>query len=238
MSVQLLRLGMMNEDQLTEQALDQFINCPKQTYEEFVNSFTHLSKDHEIIKSQTRGKDSSGNIFANAVSPHDQHIRNMDLTLSFASQPLEEEQIMIDEGQKVGISIQDDLNQARKVKIDNFLDLEDFDMNEETDYELIPEMLLLPGEAEEELSFSASGYMPSFNQHCHPEPKAWPTEQPTYRQVEEVSENKVQPFSLDEEFDYDNVMLTPKFSNAEMKILEMYSQSRLNPDTKAKEPCI
>uniref|UniRef100_A0A5F8H023 Uncharacterized protein n=2 Tax=Monodelphis domestica TaxID=13616 RepID=A0A5F8H023_MONDO len=188
MFVQLLRLGMVNEDQLTEQALDQFINCPRQTYEEFVNSFTHFSEDHEVIKSQTLGRDSSRNIFASVVSPHGQHIRNKDLSLSFASQPQEEEQIMIDEGQKVGISIKDDLNQTKKVKIDNFLDLEDFDMNEETDYKLIPELLLLPGEVEEAF-FSASGYMPSFNQRSHPEPKAWPTEQPTYRHVKEVPEN-------------------------------------------------
>ncbi|XP_074086597.1 intraflagellar transport-associated protein isoform X1 [Macrotis lagotis] len=223
MPVQLWGLGIMDEDQLTKQVLDQFINCHNQTYEEFLNTFTHLSKDHQVIKNQRSGTDSAENNFAQFLLPN--------LSCYPASQSLEEEQIMIDEGQKVGISIQGDLNRAGKLKVDNFLDLEDFDMDEETHHKLCPE-LLLPGAVEEEVHFSASCYTPSFDQHSHPEPKIWPTKQPMSRHLEEVSGDEVQPFTLDEDFDYDNVMLTPKFSSDEMKTV-LEKLSRLSPNMQA-----
>lgn len=44
--------------------------------------------------------------------------------------------------------------------------------------------------------------------------------------------DEVQPFSLDEEFDYDNVALTPKFTAAEMEtIRELLKQERKNTNT-------
>lgn len=44
----------------------------------------------------------------------------------------------------------------------------------------------------------------------------------------------VQPFSLDEEFDYDNVALTPKFSEAEMKaIVELSEEKKMSTDVKS-----
>ncbi|XP_036619818.1 intraflagellar transport-associated protein isoform X1 [Trichosurus vulpecula] len=237
MSAQLLGLGIMDEDRLIEQALDQFINRHEQTYEEFLNTFTHLSKDRHMIKNRTPGTDSSGDGFGPVVYPPAQHIRNEHLSLCPVAQPPEEEQIVIDEGQKVGISIRGDLNRAGKVKVDNFLDLEDFDMDEETDHRLGRELLLLPGEVEEEVHFSVSGYIPSFDRHSLPESKTCPTEELACWHLKEVPGDEVQPFSLDEEFDYDSVMLTPKFSSAEMKaIVEMSSQSRLEPDMEAGGP--
>uniref|UniRef100_F6SAH2 Chromosome 5 C11orf74 homolog n=1 Tax=Monodelphis domestica TaxID=13616 RepID=F6SAH2_MONDO len=252
MSLQLLELRIMDENQLIEQVLDQFIHRHEQTYEEFLNTFTYLSKDH---KSST---DSSRDIFSTVLFPHDQPIRNEHLPVGpVAPQPEEEEvipwaspfvcglsqdhepEIVIDEGQKVGISSQGDLHRAGKVKVDNFLDLEDFDRDEETGHKQSPELMLLPGEVEDEAHFSVSSYVPSFDQHSCPEPKTQPAEQPAYRHLKEVSGDEVQPFSLDEEFDYDTVTLTPKFSNAEMKtILEMSSRSRLNPGLEGKEPNI
>ncbi|XP_027693623.1 uncharacterized protein C11orf74 homolog isoform X1 [Vombatus ursinus] len=226
----------MDEDRLIEQALDQFINRHEQTYEEFLNTFTHLLKDRQVIKNRTPGAVSSGNSFATGVYPGTQSVRNERLSPSLhpTAHPPEEEQIVIDEGQKVGISTQGDLNRAGKVKVDNFLDLEDFDMDEETDHKLGPELLLLPGEVEEEVHFSVSGYVPSFDQHSCPEPKTYPAEQLAYRHLKEVPGDEVQPFSLDENFDYDSVMLTPKFSSEEMKtIIETSSQSRLNLDEEA-----
>ncbi|XP_056657915.1 intraflagellar transport-associated protein isoform X2 [Monodelphis domestica] len=233
MSLQLLELRIMDENQLIEQVLDQFIHRHEQTYEEFLNTFTYLSKDH---KSST---DSSRDIFSTVVFPHDQPIRNEHLPVGPVAPQPEEEEIVIDEGQKVGISSQGDLHRAGKVKVDNFLDLEDFDRDEETGHKQSPELMLLPGEVEDEAHFSVSSYVPSFDQHSCPEPKTQPAEQPAYRHLKEVSGDEVQPFSLDEEFDYDTVTLTPKFSNAEMKtILEMSSRSRLNPGLEGKEPNI
>lgn len=44
----------------------------------------------------------------------------------------------------------------------------------------------------------------------------------------------VQPFSLDEEFDYDNVALTPKFSEAELKaIVELSEEKKTSTDVKS-----
>ncbi|XP_072475214.1 intraflagellar transport-associated protein isoform X6 [Notamacropus eugenii] len=152
----------MEEDRLIEQALDQFINRHEQTYEEFLNTFTHLSKDHHVIKNRLAETDSSGNGFAPFAYPHTQCVRNEHLSLLPVAQPPDEEQV------------------------DNFLDLEDFDKDEETDHKLSRELLLLPGEVEEEVHFSVSGYVPSFDQNSHPEPKTWPTEQLAYEHLEEV----------------------------------------------------
>lgn len=44
----------------------------------------------------------------------------------------------------------------------------------------------------------------------------------------------VQPFLLDEEFDYDNVALTPKFSEAELKaITELSEEKKTGTDVKS-----
>ncbi|GAB0190172.1 intraflagellar transport-associated protein [Grus japonensis] len=44
----------------------------------------------------------------------------------------------------------------------------------------------------------------------------------------------VQPFSLDEEFDYDNVALTPKFSEAELKaIIKLSKEKKMGTDVKS-----
>ncbi|XP_043854054.1 LOW QUALITY PROTEIN: intraflagellar transport-associated protein-like [Dromiciops gliroides] len=214
-SVRLLRLGIVDEDQLIEQALDRFINCNEQTYEEFLNTFTHLSKYHEVTKSQTPETEASGNIFATLVFPCGQNIRNEYLSLHPIPQPQEEEEIVIDEDQKIVISIQGNLNQKKKVKVDNFLDLEDFDTDEETDHKLNPELLLLlPGKVEEDLCSSLSGCIPSLEHHSHLKPKTWSKEQPEFRHLKEIPVDEVQIFLLDKEFDYDSVMLTPKFCNS------------------------
>lgn len=43
----------------------------------------------------------------------------------------------------------------------------------------------------------------------------------------------VHPFSLDEEFDYDNVALTPKFSEAELKaIIDLSEENKTGTDVK------
>lgn len=44
MPARISELEIMNEDRLTEEVLDKFVNCHEQTYEEFLSTFTHLSK--------------------------------------------------------------------------------------------------------------------------------------------------------------------------------------------------
>nr|XP_036876054.1 intraflagellar transport-associated protein isoform X8 [Manis javanica] len=44
MTAQASELEIMDEDRLVEEVLDKFVNCHEQTYEEFLSTFTHLSK--------------------------------------------------------------------------------------------------------------------------------------------------------------------------------------------------
>lgn len=41
---QIPELEVMDEDRHIEEVLDKFVNCHEQTYEEFLSTFTHLSK--------------------------------------------------------------------------------------------------------------------------------------------------------------------------------------------------
>ncbi|PKU44615.1 hypothetical protein llap_5051 [Limosa lapponica baueri] len=50
--------------------------------------------------------------------------------------------------------------------------------------------------------------------------------QPSDNKAQELLGDDVQPFSLDEEFDYDNVALTPKFSEAELKAIMGLSEEK------------
>ncbi|XP_060032569.1 intraflagellar transport-associated protein isoform X5 [Erinaceus europaeus] len=102
----------MDEHQLIEEVLDKFVNGHEQTYEEFLSTFTHLSKEDHETKRRVYGNDSSENIltsikFANGDKPDDHHLENKTISLPTSLQCSEEEQV------------------------DNFLDLEDLDLDEE-----------------------------------------------------------------------------------------------------------
>ncbi|XP_045413787.1 intraflagellar transport-associated protein isoform X1 [Lemur catta] len=236
MPAQISRLEIMDEDRLIEEVLDKFVNCHEQTYEEFLSTFTHLSKEDNGTKRGAFGIDSSENITPKN-EPNDHHLRNKTIFLRTSSQYSEEEQIVMDEGQKVGSSFQGDLNRAGKVKVDNFLDLEDLEVDEEIKPQISKDLLLLPGEVEQEVSTSMPSYSPSVGQPLSRAMKPKPTITATEKQMEEILGDEVQPFSLDEEFDYDNVILTPKFSLAEIEtIKELSKQKRKNTNTDLEEP--
>ncbi|EDL27652.1 RIKEN cDNA B230118H07, isoform CRA_b [Mus musculus] len=137
MLAQIPRPEIMDEDQLMKEVLDKFVNCHEQTYEEFLSTFTHLSKEDNVAKWGAHGTDSSENIFSTVKWNHKtesngRHFRNTSIFLHTSSEHSEEDQIVIDEGHKVGSSFQGDMTRAGKVKVDNFLDLEDVDMEEES----------------------------------------------------------------------------------------------------------
>uniref|UniRef100_A0A8D2DGS2 Intraflagellar transport-associated protein n=1 Tax=Sciurus vulgaris TaxID=55149 RepID=A0A8D2DGS2_SCIVU len=213
MPAQTLGLEIMDEDQLMEKVLDKFVNCHEQTYEEFRSTFTHLSKEDNVIKRRAFGTDSSGKIFTSVKfthnnEPNDHHLRNTTVFHHTSSQCLEEEQV------------------------DNFLDLEDLDMDEDIKPQMNKDFLLLPGEVEEDVSNSVCSYSPSVDQPLTAEVKPKPGVKGTQKQAEEILGDEVQPFSLDEEFDYDNVALTPKFTAEEMEtIRELLKQERRNTNT-------
>nr|XP_048299563.1 intraflagellar transport-associated protein isoform X3 [Myodes glareolus] len=237
MPAQIPRPEIMDEDQLMKEVLDKFINCPEQTYEEFLSTFTHLSKENNVARRGACGTDLSENIFTtkkltHKKESHGHHFRNTAVIPHTSSECSEDDQIVIDEGQKVGSSLQGDMTQAGKVKVDNFLGLEDLDMEEESEPQMNKDRLLLPGEVEQDISASVPAYVPSVNLPLTSEVKPKPTVQRTLKQMEEIFGDEVQPFFLDEEFDYDNVTLTPKFTAGEIaSIQELAKQKMMDTNT-------
>uniref|UniRef100_UPI003101116C intraflagellar transport-associated protein isoform 3 n=1 Tax=Rattus norvegicus TaxID=10116 RepID=UPI003101116C len=162
------RPEIMSEDQLMKEVLDKFVNCHEQTYEEFLSTFTHLSKEDNVAKGGAHGMNLSENTLTaekwnHKIESNGHHFRNRTIFLHDSSECSEEDQIVIDEGQKVGSSFQGDMTRAGKVKILG---------------------------------------------------------------------DEVQPFFLDEDFDYDNVTLTPKFTAGEIAtIQELAKQKRVDTST-------
>nr|XP_045012633.1 intraflagellar transport-associated protein [Jaculus jaculus]XP_045012635.1 intraflagellar transport-associated protein [Jaculus jaculus]XP_045012636.1 intraflagellar transport-associated protein [Jaculus jaculus]XP_045012637.1 intraflagellar transport-associated protein [Jaculus jaculus] len=239
----ILELDKMDEDRLSKEVLDKFVNCHEQTYEEFLNTFIHLSKEDKVIKGGARGTSSSENTSTSVKFPqksgsNGHYFRNTAIVPHTSSQYSEVEQILINEGQKVGGSFQGDLVRAGEVKVDNFLDLEDLDLDEENEPQMSKDvLLLLPGEVEPDVSPSAPPRVSSADQPVASEGKPKPTMQRTHSQREEILGDEVQPFSLDEEFDYDNLTLTPKFTAEEIEALkELSKQERKDSDTDLGEP--
>ncbi|KAF6332613.1 hypothetical protein mRhiFer1_001675 [Rhinolophus ferrumequinum] len=114
-------LEIMDEDRMIEDVLDRFVNCHEQTYEEFLSTFSHLSKEANVTKRGAFETNSSENIFTSMQFTHENEpnghcLRKKAIFLLNSSQSSEEEQIVLDEGQKVGSSFQGDLNWGRKVK--------------------------------------------------------------------------------------------------------------------------
>ncbi|KAM9081006.1 intraflagellar transport-associated protein isoform 4-T6 [Megaptera novaeangliae] len=193
-------------------------------------------REDNVTKRGAFGTNSSENNFTSVKftqrnEPNDHHLSNKATFFRTSSQCSEEEQIVMDEGQKVGSSFQGDLNRAGKVKVDNFLDLEDLDLDEEIKPQMSKDLLLLPGEVEQDMSMSVPSYIPSVAQPLMSGVKPRPTGKGADKQREEIVGDEVRPFSLDEEFDYDAVMLTPKFTPAEIDaIKELCKQKSKSTD--------
>lgn len=221
----------MDEDQLMKEVLDKFVNCHEQTYEEFLSTFTHLSKEDNVAKGGAHGTDLSENILTaekwnHKIELNGRHFRNRTIFLHDSSEYSEEDQIVIDEGQKVDSSFQGDMTRAGKVKVDNFLDLEDTDMEEESKPQMNKDWLLLPGEVEQGISTSVPANVPSVDLPLTSEVKPKPAVGRTQKQTEETLGDEVQPFFLDEDFDYDNVTLTPKFTAGEIATIQELSKQK------------
>ncbi|XP_048216217.1 intraflagellar transport-associated protein isoform X3 [Perognathus longimembris pacificus] len=203
----------MDEDQLIEEVLDKFVNCHEQTYEEFLSTFTHLSKEDNATKKGGPGTDSSKNIatsvkFTHKNDQNDHHLKKTAIFLHTSPQYSEEE----------------------KEEVDNFLSLEDLDIGEEAKPQMSKDRILLPGEVEQELiSTYVPSYTPSVVWCPINEEKPKPTVKRTMEQEAEILGDEVQPFSLDEKFDYDNVTLTPKYTAEDIDtIREVLKQGRKN----------
>ncbi|XP_050811486.1 intraflagellar transport-associated protein isoform X3 [Gopherus flavomarginatus] len=127
---------MMEKQPSNNSILDQFINSQEQTYEEFLRTFTYLWKEEVKMKSRVSEMDSIENTFSmlelsNRNKQNVSPVRNKEPSVSLSSQTVDEDQIMMGESWKVGCSNQGDLSLARRVKVDNYLELEDFDTDDE-----------------------------------------------------------------------------------------------------------
>ncbi|XP_005872705.1 PREDICTED: uncharacterized protein C11orf74 homolog isoform X1 [Myotis brandtii] len=249
MPAKIPELETMDEDQIIKEVLDKFVNCHEQTYEEFLSTFTHLSKEDKVTQRGLFGTRSSEDIFISVQlthenEPNDHRLRSKAIFFHTSSQSSGEEQIVLDEGQQVGISFQGDPNWAGKVKVDNFLEVEDLDMDEEIKPQMSKaDLPLLPGEVEDVSTHIPSGIPPATDippaaQPLTPAVNPRPTVERADTQKDEILGDEVQPFKLDEEFDYDTVMLTPKFTPAEVEAIkeQLSKHKRENTNADLEEP--
>lgn len=240
-------LETMDEDQIIKEVLAKFVNSHEQTYEEFLSTFSHLSKDDKVIQRGLFGTRSSEDMFISAQftpenEPNGHRVRRKAIFLRTSSQSSEEEQIVLDEGPQVGSSFPGDLSWAGKVKVNNFL--EDLDMDEEIKPQMSKDLPLLPGEVEDVSTHVPSGIPPAADtppaaQPLTPAVNARPTVvEGADTQKDKMLGEEVQPFRLDEEFDYDTVALTPKFTPAELEAIkeQLSTHKRENTSLVLEEP--
>ncbi|XP_074765466.1 intraflagellar transport-associated protein isoform X1 [Athene noctua] len=239
----------MGEQLLNNSILDQFINSHEQSYEEFLNTFTYLLKE-EAGKTIPGSKvDSLRKTYSTSELPNrnKQDVspgRSKEIWVSHPSQMPNENETGANGSWKAGHSDGNDVSLSERVKqVDKYLDLEDTDTDEET---CSAGSLVLPGEVEQPVNYCVS----SFDKPTQLKFRPLSVPQPSDSKAQEVGiwddlyasasveanllGDDVHPFSLDEEFDYDNVALTPKFSEAELKaIVELSEEKKTGTDVKS-----
>ncbi|XP_029854076.1 intraflagellar transport-associated protein isoform X1 [Aquila chrysaetos chrysaetos] len=222
----------MGQQLLNDSILDQFINSHEQSYEEFLNTFTYLLKEEEGKTIQGREVDSlrkknSTSELSNRNKQDGSPGRSKEMWVSLPPQMPNENETVMNESWKTGGSDGNDLSLSERVKVDKCLDLEDIDTDEET---CSAGSLVLPGEVEETVAYCT----PFFDKPIQPKFRTLSVPQPSDSKAQELLGDDVQPFLLDEEFDYDNVALTPKFSEAELKaITELSEEKKTGTDVKS-----
>ncbi|XP_027498332.1 uncharacterized protein C11orf74 homolog isoform X1 [Corapipo altera] len=223
----------MGEQLLENSILDQFINSHEQSHEEFLNTFTCLLKEKEEKTIQGNKVDYLRKIFStselsNRNKQNGSPERSKEMWVSLPSQmPNENEvflhiylQTMMNESWKAGGSDGKNLSLSERVKqVDKYLDWEDIDSDEET---CSAGSLVLPGEVEQTGTYCT----PIFDKPIQLKFRNLSVPQPLDSKPQELLGDDVQPFSLDEEFDYDNVAVTPKFSEAELKAIKELSKEK------------
>ncbi|KAM4722192.1 intraflagellar transport-associated protein [Rhinophrynus dorsalis] len=212
MPISLPECAIMAEEAMVCDVLHRFVSIPEQTYEQFLGTFIHPPKERQDEKSQPHS------LPEQFCAPQGMDTRDWTEDSDIGSvvnlDESEQDQIVIDDGIKVGGYHCVDLAYPAKVQVDNYLDLSDLDTDQDNNEGLFTNHELLPGEAETETSF----YQPSFTKCTELDFLTIPPNQHTA--VTEEQRDDVQPFTLEEGFDYDHVALTPKFSESELKILE------------------
>ncbi|XP_069077919.1 intraflagellar transport-associated protein [Pleurodeles waltl] len=218
--------AIMEEDKKIQEVLDQFLSSHEQTYKEFLNGFTHLSTDTENLSGWTSDSFLLENSGSSAPQSCTSKVSEMkkglsDSTTMTTLQPTDEEQILIDADRRVGGCNLDDLSLAGRLKVDNFFTVDTDEADEEMAQMIGAE--LLPGEAEDEVKC----YVPSITRRTQLQLRTLPETHRSNQKTEESTRDDVEPFCLDQNFDYDSVVLTPKYTKAEMKTM---AEARMTSD--------
>ncbi|KAG9335743.1 hypothetical protein JZ751_004172 [Albula glossodonta] len=207
-------------DQSVREALELFCSASEQTYEAFLASFPHLSTGDvagggmaALSPGQLPFRESEGRSRDGAEERDRRTVREQDNTkllvdqeevanlwISFA--PLRGGPTLLFEAEAtVGRWEGRQPRPPGKVKLDNYLDLTDFNQHEDDAQTAV--------EVEED----PPAYVPSFSRQTQLELRTCPERQPRQGQPSPASQTdsaEVQPFSLDENFDYDHVVLSRK----------------------------
>ncbi|XP_027738019.1 uncharacterized protein C11orf74 homolog isoform X2 [Empidonax traillii] len=187
----------MGEQLLENNILDQFINSHEQSHEEFLNTFTYLLKEKEGKTIQGNKVDSLRKIFSTSELSK----RN-------------EQNGSPERSKEMWVSLPSQMPNENE-QVDKYLDWEDIDSDEEM-------CRVLPGEVEQTVTYCT----PMFDKPIQLKFRTLSVPQPLDSKPQELLGDDVQPFSLDEEFDYDNVAVTPKFSEAELKAIKELSKEK------------
>lgn len=188
------------DEEMANSVLSRFISIPEQTYEEFLATFSCLPKGTERQHSSLMCDGSQM-----------QKIRTTQDTTDGTKEEDEPEQLTIGEGTSVGYC--HSLSYSGRVQVDNYFNSSDIDTESDND-ETRPSVLLFPGEADPELAGDKEPIVRNTCLQIH-------TSSGVESTAEEHLSDEIQPFSLDQSFDYDRVVLTSKLSEEERNFLRL-----------------
>ncbi|XP_072525957.1 intraflagellar transport-associated protein isoform X2 [Salminus brasiliensis] len=212
--------GAASHDRAIMEALEQFCNSAEQSYEQFLSTFTHLTtenmtrghlnvnrRDNSSSAEEMKRRDQEstdrrvGAVDERTSSPRGQQSQRA-LTADL-------EEFLLEGSVTVGrLGNRESLPSDQPVKFANYLD--DFDPEEES-LQASEDVCVLPGEIEEDLP----AYTPSFCHRTLLELSSTATDHRTHSpqtiatQCQTPTEEVV-PFTLDDTFDYDSVVLSHK----------------------------
>ncbi|XP_064008203.1 intraflagellar transport-associated protein isoform X2 [Pogoniulus pusillus] len=197
----------MGEPLSNSSILDQFVNSHEQSYEEFLSTFTYPLKEKEGKTNQGSKVDTLRKPFP---APDLSSRSNQDSPSG--------------RSKEVWMPLPPGMPSENEVEKDT--DVEVTEMYEET----CSGSFVLPGEAEQTVTYCT----PFLEQPLQQKFRTLAVPPPSDSKAQELLGDDVQPFSLDEEFDYDNVALTPKFSEAELKAISQLSEEKkTGPDVES-----
>ncbi|XP_043083202.1 intraflagellar transport-associated protein [Puntigrus tetrazona] len=207
-----------DHDQALTEALEQFCNSPEQTYEQFLSTFTYLTPENVrnlgLTAPRGHGDLSQREMDSSRRRQREDEVTEMEESTyrwmgqaNHCSPTADQEEVLLDGGCVGGrLGCPSNAVPDRPVKFDNYLgDSEDEEENAD-----IAGACMLPGEIEEDLIAVSSS---SLCHHTLLEISSTFTDQRTHTAAENQDESeKVVPFHLDENFDYDNIVPSRKYA--------------------------